>query len=109
MQRLIGMWVWPCLLRRRLLSVLEEVYDIENLTDRQTIRRPLTSIQRVEPHMLIELIQILGADLRAKTSKRIYESNKNMTGEDVVCTDQEEVDGIPCFVWIAEKRARKGW
>lgn len=42
MQRLIGLLAWPCLLRRCILSVLREVYEIANLTDRPAARIPLT-------------------------------------------------------------------
>lgn len=80
MKRLIGLWIWTCLLWRRLLSVLGSVYDIANMTDQPAVRRPFTPAQRIEMHMLLDLILLLRTDLRANMSSRIYASDASMTG-----------------------------
>lgn len=83
MKRLIGMWTWPCLLRRPLLSVFSAVFSLASMK-RPEIRRPLTGAPRGELGAMLDLFQMIFMDLRRGLSEGVYASDASPKGAGVV-------------------------
>lgn len=62
LRRLLGCWTWACLLRRGLLSVLNEVYETSTIIN-STAPRVLSLAQRTELEMLLDLFPLIFDDL----------------------------------------------
>lgn len=106
MQRLIGLWVWPCLLRRPLLSILFEVMAFSRLLPTNR-RQQLSEPVRKELNVLLDLFPLMCADLRRPLSKRVYASDASEAGGGVVYSDVNNARAFSADV--RETRSLKGW
>lgn len=61
MQTIVGRWIWPCLLRRSLLSVMDAVFKFCNEADMSSSRR-LPQQVRVELNILLDIFPLMYAD-----------------------------------------------
>lgn len=107
MQRLIGLWTWPCLLRRPLLSVFDTVYKLAS-ADRPHSRRTLLRSQKDELSQMLALAPLLYADLSLPFSDRIYCSDACPTGGGVVYADLGGREFEQFLSNTAETRVTKG-
>ena len=86
MQRFLGRWVWPLLLRRPLLSVLSDLYTLTSLRRLHVPRSPNVT-QLVELQVLLGLSPVIFRDLTRSVSRRFYATDTSPWGASVVYCD----------------------
>lgn len=107
MQRFLGRWVWPLLLRRPLLSVLSELYCLASLK-RPHVPRRLNVPQLTELQALIGLAPVVFRDLTRPVSTRIYATDASPWGAGVVYLDEGGC-GQDLVALFRDARVLTGW
>ena len=108
MQKLLGLWTWPALLRRSILSVFDYVYELANAT-RPFSPRSLSSEQRQELTQILALLQLIFANLTLPFSNRAHCSDASPSGGGVVYADFDG-GGLTQFISsTSETKATRGW
>ena len=113
MQRLLGRWVWPLLLRRPLLSVLSELYSPASLP-RPHVPRLLNLPQLTELHALIGIAPMVFRDLTRPVSPRLYATDASPWGGGVVYSDEDGRGSSPTqqhalVSFFRDARVLSGW
>lgn len=105
MSRLVGSWVFACLLRRPILSFLYRVCSFMHSGDWQTSRRVPTGCLR-ELTLLIDLAPLMQCDLKCTVSDRVHATDACMSGGAVTySTSFSEADQE----MMQETLIAKGW
>lgn len=108
MQRVCGLWVWACLLRRPLLSVMGEMFTFADLPQPNRRRRLPRKII-VELNVLLDMFPMLYVDLSVPASQRVYASDASKTGGGVSCAEIREDEFDSFLDYVAHTRVMKGW
>ena len=108
MQSPLGSWTWASLLRRNLLSIFSDVYELASAPKPFTTR-PLSATQRLELEMCLDLFSLMYVNLRRPLSTRVYASDASKSSGGVVYSDLDKRAREQFVRGIEEKRVRKGW
>ena len=106
MQKLIGSWTWPCLLRRPLLSIFDTVYGFSDRKSANVAQR-IQSSSLNELHMLLDLCPFMCANLARPVATRIYATDASSLAAGVTYAECEDIDAF--IQNVAETRVQKGW
>ena len=106
-QFLLGSWTWACLLRRNLLSIFSDVYELASAPKPLT-PRPLSATERLELEMWMDLFPLIYVDLRRSLSTRVYASDASKSGGGVLYSNLDGRAREQFVRGIEETRVRKG-
>lgn len=105
LSHVVGCWVYACLLRRPMLSVLSAVYEFGNEESYEE-SSPLPDAVLRELSMLLDLATAMCCSLSAPVSGRVYATDASTSGSGVTYLD--DVTPIERSL-LCESRVRKNW
>lgn len=101
----VGCWVYACLPKRPMLSVLSAVYPFEQESGYERLR-PLPDAVLRELSILLDLAPAMCCDLSASVSGRVYATDASESGSGVTYLDN--VTPVEPEL-LSESRVRKNW
>ena len=99
MARLVGSWVWPLLLNRTLLSLMDKVFQFVS-DDLPTRQVPLDVLDELQS--LLDVVPLLVVDLKRRPSKKVVATDASPTGQGVCIGNMEdyEFDHLARHAWL---------
>lgn len=109
-QRLVGSWVWCCLLRCGALSIMSALFEIcsSDSVNPASFTR-LNAEQLLELDALLGIMPLLHADLSLQPSSRLYASDASPSGAGVVYSDLPLESMERALKVFSETRVTSGW